>query len=182
VNDNSGLEVYIGVPVQQASKLKLGLPVRLLDDKGQQIAEERISFIDSAVSDETQTVLVKTPAERSRGAFRADQTIRTEIVFNTAPGLTVPLVAVTRINGQFFVFVAEANGRGGLSAHQRAVELGDVVGNEYIVKSGLKAGEKLISGGIQKIGEGVPVMTLPPPPPGPQAGESPKPQSGEGGR
>jgi RND family efflux transporter MFP subunit len=181
VNDNSGLEVYIGVPVQQAAKLKLGLPVRLFDDRGQQIAEERISFIDSAVSDETQTVLVKTPADRSRGAFRADQTIRTEIVFNTAPGLTVPLVAVTRINGQFFVFVAEANGRGGLSAHQRAVELGDVVGNEYIVKSGLKAGEKLIAGGIQKIGEGVPVMTLPPAP-GPQSDAAPQPKSGEGGR
>jgi hypothetical protein len=92
-------------------------------------------------------------------------------------------VAVTRINGQFFVFVAEANGRGGLSAHQRAVELGDVVGNEYIVKSGVKAGEKLIAGGIQKIGEGVPVMTLPPAPAGPpQGGDARKPQSGEGGR
>jgi RND family efflux transporter MFP subunit len=161
VNDNGGLEVYIGVPVQQASKLKLGLPVRLLDDTGATIVEQRISFIDSAVSDDTQTVLVKTPVDRARGAFRADQTVRAEIVFSTAPGITVPLVAVTRVNGQFFVFVAEANGRGGLSAHQRAVDLGDVVGNEYIVRSGLKAGDKLIAGGIQKIGEGVPVMTLP---------------------
>jgi multidrug efflux pump subunit AcrA (membrane-fusion protein) len=161
VNDNSGLEVYIGVPVQHASKLKLGLPVRLLDDKGGTIAEQRISFIDSAVSDDTQTVLVKTPVDRARGAFRTDQTVRTEIVFSTAPGLTVPLVAVTRVNGQFFVFLAEPNGRGGLSAHQRGVQLGEVVGNEYIVQSGLKAGEKLIAGGIQKIGEGVPVMTLP---------------------
>jgi RND family efflux transporter MFP subunit len=179
VNDNGGLEVYIGVPVQQASKLKLGLPVRLLDDKGQPIAEQRISFIDSAVSDDTQTILVKTPVDRSRGAFRTDQTVRAEIVFSTAPGLTVPLVAVTRVNGQFFVFLAESNGRGGLSAHQRAVELGDVTGNEYIVKSGLKPGEKLIAGGIQKIGEGVPVMTLPAQPPASPA--SPKPQSGEGG-
>jgi len=180
IDDNAGLEVYIGVPVQQAAKLKIGLPVRLLDDKGAALATQRINFIASSVSDDTQTVLVKTPLDRS-SQFRADQTVRAEIIFDTKPGLTIPLVAVTRVNGQFFVFVAESNGRGGLSAHQRAVELGDVVGNEYIVTSGLKAGEKLIAGGIQKIGEGAPVMTLPPAPPAGRGGPA-TPQSGGGAK
>ena len=34
IDENAGLEVYINVPVQQAPKLKLGLPVRLVDDTG----------------------------------------------------------------------------------------------------------------------------------------------------
>jgi len=32
-----------------------------------------------------------------------------------------------------------------------------VVGNDYVLKSGLKAGEKLIVSGVQKIRDGAPV-------------------------
>jgi RND family efflux transporter MFP subunit len=180
VDDNAGLELYIEVPVQDAPKLKVGLPVRIVDDEGQPLAETRINFVASSVSDETQTVLVKTPLDAGRG-FRSEQTVRAEIVFATSPGLTVPLVAVTRVNGQFFVFVAEPGQGGGTVAHQRAVQLGEVVGNEYIVKSGLKAGEKLIVGGIQKIGDGVPVMTLPSGP-APARGAAAAPAASEGGK
>ena len=45
VDANAGLEVYLNVPVQQAPKLKLGLPVRLVDDNGTPIAEEKINFV-----------------------------------------------------------------------------------------------------------------------------------------
>lgn len=170
VDDNAGLEVYINIPVQQAPRLRLGLPVRLVNDAGATIATERVNFIAAAVDDATQTVLVKTPLTAGR-EFRADQSVRAVVVFETAPGVTVPVVAVLRVNGQFFVFVAEGGERGGLVARQRAVVLGDVVGSEYVVRSGLKAGEKLIAGGIQKIGDGAPVMTLPsaPGPAGPPA-------------
>ena len=38
------------------------------------------------------------------------------------------------------------------------MKLGDLVGNDYIVVDGLKAGERLIVSGVQKIGEGAPVQ------------------------
>ena len=71
------------------------------------------------------------------------------------------MVAVNRVNGQYFVFVAES-GPQGLVARQRAVKLGPMIGNDYVVLGGLKAGDKLIAAGVQKIGEGSPVMALPP--------------------
>ena len=37
------------------------------------------------------------------------------------------------------------------------MRLGPVVGNDYVVESGLKAGDQLIVSGIQKIGDGAPV-------------------------
>jgi RND family efflux transporter MFP subunit len=162
VDDNSGLEIYIGVPVQQAPRLRLGLPVRIVDDAGAPLATERINFISPSVDDQTQTVLVKTPLSSSGSRFRTEQFVRAQIVFSTDPGLTVPVVAVTRVNGQFFVFVAEPGAGNQLIAHQRAITVGPVSGNEYVVAGGLKAGEKLIASGIQKIGEGAPVMALPP--------------------
>ena len=59
IEDNAGLEVYIAVPVQQAPKLKLGLPVRIISDTNQVLATEKVDFISPSVDDATQTVLVK---------------------------------------------------------------------------------------------------------------------------
>ena len=71
----------------------------------------------------------------------------------------MPVTVVTRINGQWFAFVAEpGEGGKGLVARQRSLELGPVVGNNYTVVSGLKPGEKLIAAGIQKIRDGAPVQ------------------------
>ncbi len=154
--------MYLNVPVQQAPGLRIGLPVRLLDDKGQAVATERIAFVSPSVDDATQTVLAKLPLSVT-GSFRPSQYVRAHVIWSTDPGLTVPVTAAVRVNGAYFVFVAEtAEGGGaaapGLVAHQRAVTLGPVVGNDYLVLTGLKPGEKLIVSGIQKIGDGAPVQ------------------------
>jgi RND family efflux transporter MFP subunit len=159
LEDNSGLEIYINVPVQQAPNLKLGLPIRILNEAGEVIATERVNFIAPSVDDDMQTVLVKAPVSQGGNRFRTEQFVRAQIVFGTPEGLTVPLVSALRINGQFFVFLAE-NGPNGTVARQRAVTLGRIVGNEYVVESGVKAGERLIVSGIQKIGEGAPVSPV----------------------
>jgi RND family efflux transporter MFP subunit len=176
VDDTGSLEVYIGVPVEQASSLRIGLPVRILDDSGAVIADEKISFVAPSVDDATQTVLIKTPLESSRGRFRTEQFVRAQVVFNTTPGLTMPIVAATRINGQYFAFVAE-KGAQGTVARQRAVTIGATTGNEYVVLSGLEAGEQLIVSGVQKIADGAPVTAMPargggPPAPGGGAGRA----------
>jgi RND family efflux transporter MFP subunit len=163
IDDNAALEVYINVPVEQASRLRLGLPVRILNDAGDTVATERINFIAPSVDDQTQTVLVKTPLLPSDGHFRTEQFVRAHVVFSNEPALTVPVVSVTRINAQYFVFVAEAGPNGATVAHQRPITVGPVVDNEYVVTGGLKAGDRLVASGIQKIGDGVPITAVPPP-------------------
>jgi RND family efflux transporter MFP subunit len=174
VDAGGGLEVYVSVPVQQAPGLKVGLPIRIVNDTGDTMLTEHISFISPSVDDVTQTVLVKAPVADSSG-FRTDQFVRARVVFSTNPGLMVPVTAVNRINGQFFAFVAQ-NGQRGLAAHQIPVTLGQVIGNEYVVVSGLKAGDQLIVSGLQKIGDGAPVQALPP-----GAGQAPAAGAGRGG-
>src|SRR5690606_33074999 len=84
-----------------------------------------------------------------------------EVVFSEEPGLTVPVVAATRINGRYFVFVAEAGEGGATIARQKPIGVGRVIGSDYVVTDGLQAGEQVIVGGIQKIGEGSPVTIVP---------------------
>ena len=161
VDENAGLELYLNVPVSQAPNLKPGLEVKIIDDRGQAIATTQVNFVSPSVDTETQAVLVKAPLQPN-APFRTDQFVRVHIVWATEPGLTVPLVSVLRINGQFFVYVVE-KGEGGASvARQRAVELGTVIGNDYLVLKGLKPGEQLVVAGVQKIADGMPVTVTPP--------------------
>ena len=69
---------------------------------------------------------------------------------------TVPLTAVSRISGRYFCFVAE-QGPNGLVARQRPIEVGELLGNDYVVRSGLQAGDRIITNGIQKLADGAPV-------------------------
>ena len=160
LSDNTDLEIYINVPVQQAPRLKTGLNVLLLGENAQVVSTERVNFISPSVDDATQTVLVKAPVSRA-GQFRTDQTVRARVVWTTEPTVMIPITAVLRISGQHFAYVAEGQ-EGNLVARQRAVVLGPVVGNEYVVLDGIRAGDKLIVSGIQRIGDGAPVQPAPP--------------------
>ena len=156
IDENAGFELYINVPVAQAANLREGLPVRIVDDAGEVMTTSEVNFVSPSVDTGTQTVLVKAPLQTSK-PFRTDQFVRTHLVWDTRPGLTVPVVAVRRINGQYFVYVIEKGEGDVLVARQRSVQLGPVIGNHYVVLSGLAPGEQLIVSGVQKIGDGVPV-------------------------
>ena len=160
IDDNDALEAYVSVPVQQAAALEVGLPTRIVDDRGGIIATNPISYVSPTV-DATQTVLAKVALREGRGQFRAQQLVRVQVIWATAPAVTVPLTALSRINGQYFAFVMQSEGQG-FVARQKGLTLGALVGNDYVVQAGLAEGDRLITGGIQKIGEGAPVMPAPP--------------------
>jgi RND family efflux transporter MFP subunit len=156
IDDNSGLEAYIQVPIDRSPDLRLGLPVQILDADGKVLATNPITFVAPRVDDATQTVLVKSLLRQVPPSVRTQQFVRSRIVWRTTDGLTVPLTAVTRINGKYFCYVVDT-ANGGSVARQRPIEVGDLLGNDYVVLSGLSAGDHVIVSGIQKIGDGAPV-------------------------
>jgi RND family efflux transporter MFP subunit len=160
IDEAAGLELYINVPVQQATGLRNDLQVHVLDQNGQQVAATRLNFVAPSVDPGTQSVLAKAPLETSL-PYRPDQVLRVRVVWSSDPTLTVPLIAVSRVNAQHFVFVAEKGENGATVARQRAVQLGALAGNDYIVESGLKPGELLIVSGTQMLGDGAPVQVKP---------------------
>ena len=156
VDQEGGLEAYINVPLERATALRPGLPVELLGADGEVIASDPISFVAPRADDATQSVLAKVALRQAHPSLRVMQYIRARVVWNNDPGLVVPLVAVNRIGGQYFVFVAEQAEQGTV-ARQRPVTLGGVVGEDYLVRGGLKPGERVIVSNLQKIGDGSPV-------------------------
>ena len=157
VDDSEGLEVYIQVPLDRSPDVRLGLPVEILDAEGKVAATNPITFVAPRVDDATQTVLVKTLLRNAPPSIRVQQFVRARVIWRNTPGLRIPVTAVTRISGQYFCFVAENGPSGGLVARQRPVQVGELAGNDYVVVGGVKPGERVITSGIQKIGDGAPV-------------------------
>jgi RND family efflux transporter MFP subunit len=157
IDQNDALEAFIQVPLERAPELRLGLAVQLLDPQGQVLVSNPVTFVAPRVDESTQSVLVKSLLTDPPARVRSQQFARARVVWSTADGLTVPVVAVTRISGQYFCFVAEAQGSGGLVARQRPIQVGEVLGDDYIVQGGLKAGDRVVVSGIQKIGDGAPI-------------------------
>jgi RND family efflux transporter MFP subunit len=159
VDENKDLEAYIYIPTDRASQVRKGLPVDIVDTDGNVLAKSTISFISPQVDNGLQSILAKAEIPRSTELLRNQQLVKARITWSTAPAPVVPVLAVTRIGGQTFVFVAEPKGDGYV-AHQIAVSLGETVGNTYPVLSGLKPGDKVILSGLQFLQEGVPVKPL----------------------
>ena len=159
VDENAELEAYIYIPTERASEIRPGLPVQIVTSSGETIEKTKITFISQQVDNGLQGVLVKAPIHKSLDTFRNAQLVKARVVWSTNPTPTVPVLAVTRIGGQSFVYVAAQSDKGTV-ARQRAVILGDTIGNDYAVMDGLKAGDKVIISGIQFLIDGAPVKPI----------------------
>jgi len=156
VDEPGALEAYIYVPADRARDLRLGMPVKLLDAAGNLRAETQITFISPQVDSDTQTVLAKAAVPNAKANLRIAQQIRAQVVWGNAPSPVVPVLAVTRLNGQYFVFVAEKEAKGTF-VRQKVVKLGEIFGNDYAVLEGLKPGDHLIVSGAQFLQDGAAV-------------------------
>jgi RND family efflux transporter MFP subunit len=159
VDENAELEAYIYIPTERAGDIRMGLPVQIVTSTGELIESTKIDFISQQVDNSIQGILVKAPIHASLDRFRNAQLVKARVVWSTAPAPTVPVLAITRIGGQSFVYVATQTD-GGVVAKQRAVTLGDTVGNDYAVTSGLKPGDQVIVSGIQFLIDGAPVHPI----------------------
>jgi RND family efflux transporter MFP subunit len=159
VDENAELEAYIYIPTEHSSDIRMGLAVQIVTSAGELIESTKINFVSQQVDNAIQGILVKAPIHKSLDEFRNAQLVKARVVWSTAPTPTVPVLAVTRIGGLSFVYVATQAANGTI-AKQRAVTLGDTIGNSYAVTDGLKPGEKVITSGIQFLIDGAPIQPI----------------------
>lgn len=159
VDENKDLEAYIYVPTERAAQLKPGLEVDLVDSNDKLIEKTHVDFLSPQVDSSLQGILVKAPVHTPLDVLRNAQLVKARIVWATQPQAVIPVLAVTRLGGQSFVFVAKQQ-NGHYMAVQQPVTLGDTVGNSYAITSGLKPGDRVIVSSTQFLVNGMPVMPL----------------------
>jgi RND family efflux transporter MFP subunit len=162
VADNTSLELYVNVPIEKLSLFGDESRIEVLDGTGALVGEAPVSFISAETNPQVQSVLIK-GVMKNLTSLRAGQIVRSRVVFKTHPGVRVPLPAVMRQSGQYFVFVAEDTPAGTI-VHQRAVELGELADNRYAVIKGLARGDRIAISQLQKLRDAAPIEALAPAP------------------
>lgn len=157
LDHGSQLEAYVYLPAEKSGQIRLGMPVDLLDDAGKTVVRTKIFFISPRVDPESQTLLVKTQVPNPEMKFRNAQQVHASVVWSEQKLPVIPVTAVSRLSGKLFAFVAEGEGQQAV-ARQRVIEVGDLVGNNYAVLSGIKPGDKIIVSNVQMLADGMPVI------------------------
>jgi RND family efflux transporter MFP subunit len=157
VDENRDLEAYIYIPVERARLVRKGLAVEIAGNNGNLIERTFIDFVSPQVEDSLQGILAKAPVHSP--TLRNMQLLQARVIWTTVPRPVIPVLSVTRLGGQTFVYVAESKD-GKYVARQRAITLGDPVGNNYAVLDGLQNGDRVIVSGTQFLVDGAPVQPM----------------------
>jgi RND family efflux transporter MFP subunit len=159
VDENKDLEAYIYVPTERSSQVRLGLEVELSDTSGKLLEKTRIDFVSPQVDPTLQGILVKAPVHGTPEMVRNAQMIKARVIWGAPPMAVIPVLAVTRLGGQTFVYVVRQQD-GHFTAVETPVTLGVTVGNNYSVTSGLNAGDQVVVSSTQFLVNGMPVLPL----------------------
>ena len=117
----------------------------------------RFVFIDRAVDVKTGTMRVRAEFPNKEKILRPGMFARVRVDIGTRKdSIVIPQRALIELQGKSFVWVVSTEG----VTNQRAVTPGELVGSDVMIMDGLKAGERIITEGIQKAREGAPVKAM----------------------
>ncbi|MDD4921546.1 MAG: efflux RND transporter periplasmic adaptor subunit [Bacteroidales bacterium] len=112
-----------------------------------------ISFVDPVINAETRVSKVRVEIENASGKMKPEMFAAGLVQANLSEyrdKLVIPELAVMWIGKRSFVYVKE-EGRDVIIFKIREVKLGPVLGNSYVVASGLNEGEDIVTQGAFKV-------------------------------
>lgn len=151
------LEAYIYVPAEKAPSVRRGMPVDILDESGKPAVRTSIFFVSPQVDTASQTLLLKAEVPNGQQKFRNAQQVNAALIWSEHRATTIPVTAVSRLSGKIFAFIAEGNGKQTV-ARQKPIEVGDLIGNNYVVLDGIKPGDRIITSNVQILADNMPVI------------------------
>jgi membrane fusion protein (multidrug efflux system) len=165
--------IYVDFSISEADYLRLAPRVRL-DPQGRPQGERAqldlfmigdqplpqkgfIVFVDRAVDGKTGTIGVRAAFPNPDKVIRPGQFARVRGVVEQRPNaVMVPDLAVQEQQGTKIAMVIDAGDKVAL----RPLVVDERIGNFYVVKSGLKPGERVIVEGVQKVRPGMQVKPV----------------------
>ncbi|CAA6676604.1 MULTISPECIES: efflux RND transporter periplasmic adaptor subunit [unclassified Lentimonas] len=135
------------------SKDVADIPITLLLANGQEHPDKgEIVFIDRAVDVTTGTLKMRVAFPNPDKILRPGMFGRISADLGKVPGsILIPQRANIELQGKNFVWVVDAENK----ANQRAVTVGEVLGDNIQILEGIKAGDRIILEGIQKVRDGM---------------------------
>jgi membrane fusion protein (multidrug efflux system) len=111
----------------------------------------RFDFIDRNVDPTTGSILIQVSFPNPQKLIRPGQFAKIRTVAERVQGgILVPQRCVSELQGITRVFVVGDDNK----VEERVVQLGPTVGSAWLIRKGLKAGEKVVYEGLQKVSDG----------------------------
>ncbi|MBB4391430.1 efflux RND transporter periplasmic adaptor subunit [Bradyrhizobium sp. ERR14] len=136
-----------------------GVQVELLMESGKTYGHKgKYGFTDASVNESTGSVSSRAVFANPERALLPGMYVRARVVAGVDPAaILVPQRAVSRNPlGQAVAMFVDKDGK----VEQRMLELGEDVGSNWLVRSGAKAGDRLVVEGTQKARPGAPVKSV----------------------
>jgi RND family efflux transporter MFP subunit len=149
------LRVELTVPAQFVSVVAAGREVRFeVDAYPGETFVGQVRFVSPSVAAATRALtleaIVPNGDNRLKPGFFATAQIEQAAML---PGLLVPAAAVRTVSGTARVFVVNGD-----RVEERVVMAGQAVGERVEVTSGVKAGERVVASGVERVVDGVRVV------------------------
>jgi len=132
---------------QAGSRRGVGFEL-LLSDNTTYEHQGRFSVLDRTVDPKTGTIKVRASFPNASNRLRPGQFARLRVAAEeVSDAVLVPQVAVLELQSAKYVLVVGTDNK----TSQRTIKVGDRYEDSYIVTEGLKAGERVVTEGVQKV-------------------------------
>lgn len=158
LNAGTNMEIRLGMPESVINGVKNGMRVSVsfssLEDK---VFNAEVSEVSPSIDVNTSTYPVKVtilnPTNDIKTGMSANVTFNFEKNENIVSNLKVPANAVGEdMNGNFVFVISENEGKA--AVNKRSVQVGDLTPEGFEIISGVKAGEKIATAGLQTLLDG----------------------------
>jgi cobalt-zinc-cadmium efflux system membrane fusion protein len=141
----STLWISANVSEKDLATVRVGAPARITVAAWPgQTFNGKVTYVGATLDKETRTIAARIEVPNADGRLKPDMFATAVLpTGSTTKALTLPESAVTLLQGLSTVFVEE-----GAGFEARPVELGERAGGRVTVKSGLKAGEMVVTEGV----------------------------------
>ncbi len=114
-----------------------------------------MDFVDRNIDEKTGSILLQATFPNPDGFIRPGQFARVKIkVKNIEAAILVPQKSVTELQGLYSVFIVNSENK----IETKQVEVGEKIGDLWIIKKGVNAKDKVVFEGLQKIKSGMEVI------------------------
>lgn len=151
----SPVQLKINVSESYYSKVKTGMPVDVkVEVFGNETFNGKVSLIYPTIDERSRTFGVEVKLNNNNGKVRPGMFARVKMNFGSMKHVVVPDMAIIKQSGsgERFVYVF-ANGK----VNYRKVELGQRIGSEYELISGVENGEQVVLSGQSKLNDNMEV-------------------------
>lgn len=154
LDDLSVIRVDFDVPDRYLPVLRPGAPIDARPDPLPGVVlHGRLAELDTRVNPETRAIRARATFPNGSRLIRPGMMIRVGIEHGRRTGVAIPESAIQYEEEQAYVFVV-AQGPEGPRASKRRISIGATDGELVEVTDGLRAGERVVTGGLNRVRDG----------------------------